>query len=155
MDCSTPDFHVLHHLPEFALTHVHWVGDVIQPFHLLLSPSPPAFNLSQHEVCFLFFFPSELPFHIRWPKYWYFSFSISPFSEYSGVISFSIDWFDLLAVQGTLSVQEYSQAPQFKGINSLELSLFIVQLSYPYMTTGKTHSLSIWSFVNKVMSLLF
>ena len=97
MECSTPGFPVLHHLPEFAQTHVHWVSDAIQPSHPLSSPSPPAFNLSQHQG-----FSSESVLLIRWPKYWSFSFSISPSNEYSGLISFRIDWFDLLAVQGTI-----------------------------------------------------
>ena len=93
MDCSTPGFPVLHYLPEFAQTHVHWVGDAIQPSHPLSSPSPPAFNLSSIRV-----FSSESALHIRWPKYW--SFSISPSNEYSGLISSRSDRFDLLAVKG-------------------------------------------------------
>ena len=87
MDCSTP---------EFAQTHVHWVGDAIQQSHPL-SPSSPSLNLSQHQGLFKW-----VVFWIRWSKYWSLSFSISPSSEYSGLISFRIDWFDLLAVQGTL-----------------------------------------------------
>ena len=113
MDCSTPGFPVLHRLPEFTQTHVHQVCDAIQPSLPLLSPSPPAFNLSQHQVFF-----SESALCIRWPKYQSFSFSFSPSNEYSEFISFRIDWFDHLAVQGTLK----SQAPQFKSINSLALS---------------------------------
>ena len=113
MDCSTPGFPVLHHLLEFAQIHVHWVSDSIQPSHPLSSPSPPAFNLSQHQV-----FSNESVLCIRWPKYWSFSVSISPSNEYSGLISFRTDWLDLLAVQGT------SPASQFKGISSLALSLF-------------------------------
>ena len=97
MDCSTPGFPVLHHLLEFAQIHVHWVSDSIQPSHPLSSPSPPAFNLSQHQV-----FSNESVLCIRWPKYWAFSFSISPSNEYSGLISFRIDWLDLLVVQGTV-----------------------------------------------------
>ena len=97
MDCSTPGLPVHGQLPEFTQTNVHWVGDAIQPSHLLLSPSPPAFNLSQHQV-----FLNESVLWSRWPKYWSFSFSISPSNEYSELISFRIDWFDLLAVQGTL-----------------------------------------------------
>ena len=97
MDCSTPGFPVHHQLPELTQTHVLRVGDAIQPSHPLLSPSPPAFNLSGIRV-----FSSESPLRIRWPKYWSFSFSISPSNEYSGLISFRIGWFDLLAVQGTL-----------------------------------------------------
>ena len=97
MDCSTPGFPVLHHLPELAQTHANRVGDAIQPSHPLSSPSPPAFNLSQNHGLF-----NESALHIRWPKYWHFSFSISPSSEYSGLISFRIDWCDLLAVQEML-----------------------------------------------------
>ena len=94
MDCSTPGFPVHHQLPELAQTHVHQVGDAIQPSHSLSSPCPPAFNLSQHQG-----FSNESALHIRWPKYW--SFSISSSNEYSGPISIRIDWFDL-AVQGNL-----------------------------------------------------
>ena len=97
MDCSMPDFPVLYHLPEFAQIHVHWVSDAIQPSHPLSSPSRPAFIFSSIRV-----FPNESTLHIRWPKYWSFSFSISPSNEYSGLISFRIDWFDLLAVQRAL-----------------------------------------------------
>ena len=97
MDCSPPGFPLLHHLPEFAETHVHWVRDAIQPSHPLSSPSPPTFNLSQHQGLF-----NVSVLHIRWPRYWSFSFSISPSNEYSKLISFRIDWFDLLAVQETL-----------------------------------------------------
>jgi len=100
MDCSTPGFPVLLYHLKFTQTHVHWVGDAIQPSHLLSFPSPPAFNLSQHQDLFNFFNQSVLC--IRWPKWWNFSFSISPSSECSGLISFRIDWLDLLAVQGTL-----------------------------------------------------
>ena len=97
MDCSTPGLHVHHQLPEFTQIHVHWVGDAIQPSHPLSSPSPPTFTLSQYRGLFQWISSSH-----RWPKYWSFSFSISPSNEYSGLISFRIDWLDLLAVQGTL-----------------------------------------------------
>ena len=93
MDCSTPDFPVLLQLPEFAQTHVH----LVQPPRPLSSPSPHALNLSQHQGI-----SNESVLHIRWPKYWSYSFSISLSNEYSGLISFRIDWFDLLAAQGTL-----------------------------------------------------
>ena len=96
MDYSMPGFPVLHHLLEFAQTRVYWVGDAIQSSHPLSSPSPPAFNLLQCQGLF-----NELALGIKWPKYWSFSFSISPSNEYSGLISFRIDWFDLL-VQWTL-----------------------------------------------------
>ena len=105
MDRSTPGLPVHHQLPELAQTHVQWVGDAIQPSHPLLSPSPSAFNISQHQGLFQWVSSSH-----RWPKYWSFSFSISPSNEYSGLISFRIDWFDLLAVQGTLKslLQHYN-----------------------------------------------
>ena len=96
MNCSMPGFPVHHQLQEFTQSHVHWVGDAIQPTHPLSSPSPPAFNIPSIRV-----FSSELVLHIRWPKYWSFSFSISPSNEYSGLTSFRMDWLDLLAVQGT------------------------------------------------------
>ena len=90
-------FPVHHQLLKLVQTHVRWVGDAIQPSHPLLSPSSPAFNLSQHQGLF-----SESALPIRWPKYWSFSFYISPANEYSGLISFGMDWLDLPAVQGTL-----------------------------------------------------
>ena len=110
MDCNIPGFPVHHQLSEFAQTHVHWVGDAIQPSHPLSFPSPPAFNLCSIRV---FFNESVLP--IRWPKYWSFSFSISPSNEYSGLISFRIDWFDHHAVQGTLKIvlQHHSSKASF------------------------------------------
>ena len=94
MDCSTPDFPVLYRVPEFAQTHVHWVGDAIQTSYPLSSPYPPTFNLSQDRV-----FSNESVLHIRWPEYWSFSFSINPSNEYSGLISFRINWFYFLANQ--------------------------------------------------------
>ena len=97
MDCSTPGLPVLHHLPDFAQIHVNRVSDAIQPSHPLLPTSPPVLNIPSIRV-----FSSESALRIRWPKYWSFSFSISPSSEYSELISFGIDWFDLLAVRGTL-----------------------------------------------------
>ena len=97
MGCSIPGFPVHQQLLELAQTHVHRVNDAIQPSHPLSSPSPPAFNLSQHQG-----FSNESALCIRWPKYWSFTFSISPSNEYSGLISFRTDWFDLPAVQATL-----------------------------------------------------
>ena len=97
-------------------------------------------------------FSDELALCIRWPKYWRFIFSISPSNEYSGLISFRIDWFDLLVVQGTLKTPP---TPHFKSINFQCSAFFIVQLSHPYMTLGKTISLAIWTFAGKVISLLF
>ena len=92
MDCSRPGFLVHHQLPELVQTHVHWVGDTIQPSNPLSSPFPPAFNLSQHQGLF-----NESVLHIRWPKYWSFNFSISPSNEYSGLIS--LGWTGLISLQ--------------------------------------------------------
>ena len=96
---------------------------------------------------------NEAALRIRWPKYWSFSFSISPSNEYSGLISFRMDWFDLLAVQGTLKnlLQHHSS----KASILWRSAFFMVQLSYLYMTTGETIALTIWTLVSKVMSLLF
>ena len=113
MNCNTPGLPVHHQLPEFTQTHVHLVGDAIQPSYPLSTPSPPAFSLLTIRV-----FSNESALCIRWPKYWSFSFNISPSSEYPGLISFRMDWLDLLVVQGT---QEASPTPQFKSINSSAL----------------------------------
>ena len=118
--------------------------------HLILSsPPPPAFNLSQHQI-----FSNESVLHIRWPKYWSFSFTtISLSNEYSELISFRMDWLDLLAVQGTLK-----SLPQHHSSKTSILrhsAFFIVQLSHPHVTTRKTIALTRWTFVDKVMSLLF
>ena len=109
----------------------------------LLPPVPPSIRV----------FSSESTLHIRWPKYWTFNFNISPSDEHPGLISFRMDWLDLLAVQGTLKslLQHHnSKASIFRCS-----AFFIVQLSHPYMTTGKTIALTRWTFVDKVMSLLF
>ena len=97
MDHSTPDLPVHHQLPEFTQSHVHYVGDAIQPSHPLLSPSLTALIFPSIRV-----FSNELALHIRWPRYWSFSFNISPSNEHSGLISFRMDWLDLLVVQETL-----------------------------------------------------
>ena len=244
MDCSMqfrkPGFLVLHHLPELAQTHVHWVSDAIQPSCPLLSPSPPAFYLSQHQsllqwvcslhqvaevlelqlqhqsfqwiisvqsfsrarlfaipwtaarqaslcitnswsllklmsiesvmpsnhiilCCPLLLLPSIFPqirvfsnesvLRIRWPKFWSFSFSTCLSNEFSGLISFRIGWFDLLSVQGTL--KSLLQHHCSKASILQRLVFFIVQLSHPYMTTGEIIALTRWTFVSKVISLLF
>ena len=147
INCSSPGFPVLHHLPELGQTHVHWVSGAIQTFHPLLSPSP-AFSLSQHQSRFQWISCFQC---IRWPKYW--SFSISPSNDYSGLISFRIDWFNLLALQGTLKslLQHHSS----KASILWHSAFFEVQLSHPYMTTGKIIALFRQSFVGRVMSLLF
>ena len=148
MECSTPGFPVHHQLPDLTQTHVHWAGDAIQPSHPLLSPFPPVFNLSQHQG--LFQWVSSLH---QVSKYWSFGFSISPSNEYSGLISFRMDWFDLLAVQGTL--KSLFQHHSSKASILPRSAFFMVQHSHLYMTTGKTIALTIWTFVGKVMSLLF
>ena len=140
MDCSTPGLPVHHPLPELAQTHVLWVSDAIQPSRplspLLLPPSiPPSIRV----------FPKESALHIRWPKYWSFSFNISPSNEYLGLISFRIDWFGLLAVQGTL--KSFIQHHILKASVHWCLAFFIVQLSHPYMTAGKTITLTRQTFV--------
>ena len=130
MNCSTPGLPVHHQLPEFTQTHVHRVCDAIQPSHPRSSPSPPAPNPSQHHS-----FSNGSTLCMRWPKYWSFSFSIIPSKEIPGLISFRVDWLDLLASQ------ESSPTPQFKSINSSALSL----LHSPTLTSihdhRKNHSL--------------
>ena len=147
MDCSTPGLPVHHQLLELAQTYVHWVGDAIQPSHPLLSPSPPTppSNIPRNRI-----FSSESVLCMRWPKYWSFSFSISPSNEYSGLISFRIDWLDLLAVQGTL--KNLLQHHTWKASILRHSTFFMVQLSHLYPTTGKTIALTRWTFVGKVMS---
>ena len=133
MDCSMPGFPVHHQLLDLAQTRVHRVSSAIQPSHPLSSPSPPACSLSSIRV-----FSSESTLHIRWPKYWSFTFSISPSNEYSGLFSFRIDWFDFLAVQGTL--KGFLQHHSSKATHLWRSAFFMVQFSHPYMTTEKNHS---------------
>ena len=148
MNRSTPGLPVHQQLPEFTQTRVHQVGDSIQPSHPLSSPPPPAPSPSQHQGL-----SNESTIHMRWPKYWSFSFSISPYNEHRGLISFRMDWLDLLAVQGTLKslLQHHSS----KASILWHSAFFTVQCSHPYITTGKTIALTKWNFVSKVMSLLF
>ena len=126
MDCSMPDLPVHHQLQEFTQTHVHWGGDAIQPSHPLLSPSPPALNLSQHQGLFKWVSSSHKVARV----------SASASSEYSGLVSFKMDWLDLLAVQGTLKslLQHHTSKASILQCSAF----FMVQLSHPYMTTGKT-----------------
>ena len=145
MDCSTLGFPVHHQLPELTQTHFHWV--TVPSNHLTL-------------CCPLLLLPSIFPsirvfseesvLRIRWPEYWSFSFNISPSNEYSALISFRMDWLDLLAVQETLKslLQHHSSKASILRCSAF----FIVQLSHPYMTTGKTIALTRWTFVGKVMS---
>ena len=153
-------FPVLHYLLEFAQTHVHWVREAIQPSCPLLSPSRLAFDLCSFRV-----FPNELALCfcqniLQWvssshqgAKVLEISFSISPSNEYSGRISFRIAWFDLLAVQGT--VKSLLQHHSSKTSILWHATCFIIQLSHPSISTGKTIALTIWIFVGKVMSQLF
>ena len=147
MNHRTPGLPVHHQLPEFTQTHVHQVGDTIQPSYPLSSPSPPAPNPSQHQG-----FSNVSTLRVKWPKYWSFSFSISPSSEHPRLISFRMDWLDLLAVQGTLkSLLQYHSSK----VSILWCSAFFtVQLSHPYVTIGKTIALTRWTFVGKVIYLL-
>ena len=148
MDCSTIGFLVHHQLPELINTHVHRVGDAIN--HLILC----------HPLLLLpSIFPSirivsnDSALRIRWIKYWSFSFNISPSNEHPGLTSFMMDCLDLLAVQGTLKslLQHHSS----KASILQHSAFFVVQLSHPYMTIGKTIALTRWTFVDKVMSLFF
>ena len=149
MNRTTPGLSVHHQLLALTQTHVHRVGDAIQPSHPRSSPSPPAPNPSQHQRLF----SNESTLHMRWPKYWSFSFSTSPSNEHPGLISFRIDWLDLLAVQGTLKslLQHHSS----KASILWHSAFFIAQLSHPYMTAGKTIALIRRTFVGKVISLLY
>ena len=148
MNRSTPGLPVHHQLPEFIQTHVHRVSDAIQPSHPLPSPSPLAPNSPSIRV-----FSNESTLRMRWPKYWSFSLSISPSNEHPGLISFRMDWLDLLALQGTLKslLQHHSS----KASILQRSAFFIVQLSHPYMTIGKTMALTRQTVGGKVMSLLF
>ena len=135
MNRSTPGLPVHHHLPEFTQTHIHRVSDAIQPSHPLSSPSrlspiPPSIRV----------FSNESTLRMRWPKYWSFSFSIIPSKEIPGLISFRMDWLDLLAVQGTRKslLQHHSSKASILQL----LAFFTVQLSHLYMTTGKTIALA-------------
>ena len=144
MTCSTPGFPVLHDLPEFAQAHVRWVSDAIRPSHPL-SPASPLASLSQHQGL------------VQWVSSLHqvakVLVSISPSNEYSGLISFRMDWFYLLAVQETL--KSFLQHHSSKASILQHSAFFMVQLTHPYMTTGKTIALTIWTFVGKVMSLYF
>ena len=139
MNSSMPGLPVHHQLLEFTQTHVHRVSDAIQPSHplsspFLLPPIPPSIRV----------FSNESTLHMRWPKYWSFSFRL---------VSFRMDWLDLLAVQGTRKslLQHHSS----KASILWRSAFFTVQLSHPYLTTGKTIALTRWTFVGKVISLLF
>ena len=148
MDCSTPGFPVHHQPPELAQTHVHRFGDAIQPSHPLSSPSPPAFNLSQHQGLFKWVSSSHQVAKVLELQLQHQSFQCIFRTDF-----LRTDWFDLLAVQGTLKslLQHHSS----KASVLQHSAFFMVQLSHPKMTTGKTIALTRWTFVSKVMSLLF
>ena len=148
MDYSTSGLPVYHQLPEFTQTHVHWVSYTIQPSHPLLS-----LLLSPSIILSMRVFSNESALRIRWPKYWSFSFNISSSNEYLGLMSFRMDWLDLLAVQGSLKslLQHHSS----KASILWHSASFIVQLSHLYMTTRKNIALTRWTFVGKVTSPLF
>ena len=148
MNCSTPGLPVHHQLPEFTQTHV--IESSMPSSHLILCHPllllpliPPSIRV----------FSNESTLHMRWPKYWSFSFSIIPSRDHPGLISFRMDWLDLLAVQGTLKslLQHHSS----KASILRRSAFFTVQLSHPYVTTGKTIALTRRTFISKVMSLLF
>ena len=143
MDCSSPGFPILHHHPMITQTHVHWVIDTIQPYRSLLASSLSAFNLARIQV-----FSNESALHIGCPKYWSFSFNISPSNTYSGMIPFRVDWFDSFAIQGTFKnlLQPHSSKASILWCSAF----FIVQLPHPHLTTGKIIALTIWTF-SKVM----
>ena len=146
--CSRPGFPVLHH--SRSLFKLMSIELVMSSNHFIFC-LPLLLLLSIFHSIRVFSNGSALS--MRWPKYWSFCFKISPFDEYSGLISFRIDWFDLLAVQGTLKslLQHYNS----KASILWSSAFFMVQFSHPYMTTGKTIALIRWTFVSKVMSLLF
>ena len=145
MNHSTTGLLVHHQLPEFTQTYMHWVGDAIQPSHPLSSPSPLTLNVEKHQGLFKWVSSSH-----QVNKVLSFSFNISPSNEYSGLISCRIDWLDLLAVQGTLKslLQHHSS----KASVLQHSAFFVVWLSHPYMTTGKTIALTRWTVVGKVVS---
>ena len=147
-NCSMPCLPVHHQLPDFTQTHVHWVSDAIQPSHPLSSHSPPVVNLSQHQCLFQWVSSSH-----QVAKILDCSFNISPSNWNWGLISFRMDWLDLLSVQRTLKslLQHHSS----KASILRHSAFFTVQLSHPYMTNGKLIALIRWTFVGKVMSLLF
>ena len=142
MNHSMPGLPVHHQLKESTQTHVHWVGDAILPSHPLSSPSPLALNLSQYQGLFQWVSSSH-----QVAKYWSFSFNISPSNEHPGLISFRMDWLDLLPVQGTLKslLQHHSSQASILWHSTF----FMVQLSHPYITTGKTIALTRWTLSAK------
>ena len=148
MDCSTPGFPVHCQLPEFTQSHV--LESVMRSNHLILCSH---FLLPPSVLSSIRISSNQSVLDIKWPQYWSFRFSISPSNEYSGLLSFRIDWLVFLAIQGT--PKSVLQNHSSKTSILQHLALFIVQLSHPYMTTGKTIALTRWTFVGNIMSLLF
>ena len=148
MDCSTPGLPV-HHNSRSSLKLMSI--ELVMPSNHLILRRPFLFLPS--ILPSIRVFSNESALRIRWPKYWSFSFNISPSNEHLGLISFRIDWFDLLAVQGTL--KSFLQHHSSKASILQHSAFFVVQLSHPYMITGKTVALTRWTFFGKVMSLLF
>ena len=144
MNQSKPGLPVHHQLPEFTQTHVHWVGDAIQASHPLSPPSPSALNFSQHQDLF------KSALHIRWPKYWSFSYNISPCNEYSGLISFRMDSLDLFGGQRTL--KRLLQHHSWNASIIRHSAILMVQHLHSYMPTEKTKALTRQTFVGKVVS---
>ena len=143
MDCCMLGLPVRNLLKFMSIESVMPSSHLILCRPLLLLPIPPSIRV----------FSNESVLRMRWPKYWTFSFSISPFNEHPGLISFRMDWLDLLAVEGTL--KSLLQHHSWKASILWCSGFFTVQLSHPYMTTGKTIALTRWTFVDKVMSLVF
>ena len=144
MNCSTPGLPIQHQLLEFTQTHVHWCQPAISSSVIPFSSCPQSLPAPV--------FSNESTLHMRWPEYWSFSFSITPLNEHPGLVSFRMDWLDLLAVQGTLKslLQHHSSKASILRCSAF----FVVQLLHLHMTTGKTIALTRWTFVGKVMSLL-
>ena len=145
MDCSTPGFSVYHWFPELAQAHVHRIRDAIQPSHPLSFPSHLAFNLSQHQG----FYNESV--HIRWSKYWSFSFSISSSNEYLELIFFRIDRISSLSKRLSSLCLHHNLKASVLWCSAF----FMVQLSHPYKTPRKNIVLTIWTFVGKVIALIF
>ena len=141
MDCSTPGLPVLHYVPEIAQVHVHWIDDAIQPSHPLLPSCSAIFGLCQHQGLF-----QLVGCFYQVARVWSFSFNISPSNEYSGLISFGIDWLDLLAVQGTLKslLQHHSSKASVLQCSAF----FMVHFSHAYVTTGNTIAVTVWTFLS-------
>ena len=145
MDCNMSGLPVHHQLPELAQTHVHWLGDAIQPSHPLSSPSPPVFNFSQHQGLF------QSVLHIRWPKYWSFSFSISPSNAYSGLSSFRIDWFGHHVHKAIFKMDNQQEPITENSAQCYTATLDGRGVGYMYMDSWVA-LLSTWNYHNRLYS---